>query len=169
MEGHGHTGTLLGPLSLMKHLLGGLRPRSAPGAPTAALHVLPRRFVEVAVAVVIITVCAAGCGQDPQVLQDEAFRNVIPTNAQLYDEVVGDGSSIIMEGERSVLRTFVPTPPADATEVFATLVEEGESDGWVFTDRSSTLAVGTKEVDGRPWMVSLVVSDSSVQQLFAGR
>jgi len=121
------------------------------------------------VAVVIITVCAAGCGQDPQVLQDEAFRNVIPTNAQLYDEVVGDGSSIIMEGERSVLRTFVPTPPADATEVFATLVEEGESDGWVFTDRSSTLAVGTKEVDGRPWMVSLVVSDSSVQQLFAGR
>ena len=102
-------------------------------------------------------------------LADEAFRHFIPANAELVDEVVDDGGSLTVDGERTVLRTFGPVPPADASDVLAALVAEGEVDGWVFTDRSSALAVGTKEFEGRPWMVSVAVSDGTVQQLFAGR
>jgi len=112
---------------------------------------------------------AAGCGQNPQVLSDEAFRNITPANAELVDEVVDDGSSLTIDGERTVLRTFASVPPADTSDVLAALVAEGEGDGWRFTERSATLAVGTKEIDGRPWMVSVDVSDDTVRQLFAGR
>lgn len=128
----------------------------------------PMRFARLVLALSVIAVSAVACGS-PQVLRDEPFRNVVPANAQLSDELVDDGSSIIVNGERSVLRTFVPIPPADAAAVLASLVETGESHGWVFTDRSPTLAIGTKEIDGRLWMVSLAVEDNGVQQLFAGR
>ncbi len=102
-------------------------------------------------------------------LTDEAFRNVIPANAELLDEAVDDGSSISIDGERTVLRTFAPTPPAEVSDVLEVLVAQGESDGWLFTDRSATLAVGTKEINGRPWMASVAVSGGTVQQLLAGR
>ncbi len=63
-----------------------------------------------------------------------------------------------------------PRSPAElGSDVLAVLVAEGESDGWLFTDRSATLAVGTKEIDGRPWMASVAVSGDTVQQLLAGR
>lgn len=48
-----------------------------------------------------------------------------------------------------------------ASDVFAVLVAEGD-DGRLFTGRSTTFAVGTKEIDGRPWMVSVAVSDGNV-------
>jgi hypothetical protein len=120
-------------------------------------------------AAAILAAFSAGCGRSPEVLTDEAFRNVIPANAKLLDEAVDDGSSVTMDGERTVLRTFVPTPPAELSDVLAVLVAEGVSDGWLFTDRSATLAVGTKEIDGRPWMASVAVSGDTVRQLLAGR
>jgi hypothetical protein len=112
---------------------------------------------------------AAGCAKDVSVLSDEAFRNVVPANAELLDEAVDDGDSLTVDGERTVLRTFAPLPPAATSDVFEVLLAEGENDGWLFVDRSAMLAVGTKEIDGRPWMVSVAVSDDTVQQLFAGR
>lgn len=116
---------------------------------------------------VAIAVTVAGCGAP--ILPDEAFRNAVPANAQLEDEVIDDGSSLIEGGERVVLRTFVPTPPAEAADVLAVLVEEGERDGWVFSEHTATHAIATKEIDGWPWMVSLAIRDGTVQQLFAGR
>jgi hypothetical protein len=119
--------------------------------------------------IVLVAVAAtvAGCGAP--ILPDEAFRYAIPANAQLVNEVTGDGSSLIEDGERVVLRTFVPTPPAEAEDVLAALVEDGERDGWVFTEHTATRAVATKEIDGGPWMVSLAIRDGMIQQLFAGR
>ena len=138
-------------------------------SPIVATAAIRRRLAQMMAATAIVAAFAAGCGQSPQVLTDEAFRNIIPANAELLDEAVDDGSSLSIDGERTVLRTFAPTPPAEVSDVLAVLVAEGESDGWLFTDRSATLAVGTKEIDGRPWMVSVGVSDDTVQQLFAGR
>lgn len=137
--------------------------------PIVATAAIRRRLAQMMVAAAILAAVAAGCGQSPQVLTDEAFRNVIPANAELLDEAVDDGSSLSIDGERTVLRTFAPTPPAEVSDVLAVLVAEGESDGWLFTDRSATLAVGTKQIDGRPWMASLAVSGDTVQQLLAGR
>ena len=137
--------------------------------PIVATAAIRRRLAQMMVAAAILAAVAAGCGQSPQVLTDEAFRNVIPANAELLDEAVDDGSSLSIDGERTVLRTFAPTPPAEVSDVLAVLVAEGESDGWLFTDRSATLAVGTKEIDGRPWMASVAVSGDTVQQLLAGR
>jgi hypothetical protein len=128
-----------------------------------------RRLAGVIASAVIFGVCAAACGSGPHVLGDQAFRNTVPANAELLDEAVDDGSSLTVDGERTVLRRFAPIPPADGSDVVAALVVEGESDGWRFSERSPTLAVGTKEIDGRPWMVSVIVSDDTVQQLFAGR
>ena len=137
--------------------------------PIVATAAIRRRLAQMMVAAAILAAVAAGCGQSPQVLTDEAFRNVIPANAELLDEAVDDGSSLSIDGERTVLRTFAPTPPAEVSDVLAVLVAEGESDGLLFTDRSATLAVGTKQIDGRPWMASLAVSGDTVQQLLAGR
>lgn len=138
-------------------------------SPIVATAAIRRRLAQMMAAAAILAAVAAGCGQSPQVLTDEAFRNVIPANAELLDEAVDDGSSLSIDGERTVLRTFAPTPPAEVSDVLAVLVAEGESDGWLFTDRSATLAVGTKEIDGRPWMASVAVSGDTVQQLLAGR
>lgn len=119
------------------------------------------------IVLVTVVVIVAGCGA--AILPDEAFRSAIPANAQLQDEFSDDGSSLIEGGERVVLRTFVPIPPADAVDVLAELVEEGERHGWVFTEHTPTQAVAIKEIDGWPWMVSLAVRDGTVQQLFGGR
>lgn len=154
--------------SCMRALLSPLCRRTANTASTEAVASQPRRLAQIVMAAAVIAVSAVACGS-PQVLPDEPFRSVVPANAQLTDELVDDGSSIIVDGESSVLRTFVPIAPADAVAVSASLVETGESLGWVFADRSPFLAVGTKEIDGRLWMVSLVVRDDGVQQLFAGR
>ena len=137
--------------------------------PIVATAAIRRRLAQMMAAAAILAAVAAGCGQGPQVLTDEAFRNVIPANAELLDEAVDDGSSLSIDGERTVLRTFAPTPPAEVSDVLAVLVAEGESDGWLFTDRSATLVVGTKQIDGRPWMASVAVSGDTVQQLLAGR
>jgi hypothetical protein len=144
--------------------------KSAPlRSPIVATAAIRRRIAQMMAAAAMVAACAAGCGQSPEVLTDEAFRTIIPDNAELVDEVVDDGSSLTVDGERTVLRTFAPTPPAAASDVLAVLVAEGEDDGWLFTEPSTTLAVGTKEIDGRQWMVSVAVSDDTVQQLFAGR
>ena len=144
--------------------------RSVPlRSPILATLAIRQRLARMVAAAAILAAFTAGCGQSPQVLTEEAFRNVIPANAELLDEAVDDGSSLTIDGERTVLRTFAPTSPAEVSDVLAVLVAEGEDDGWLFTDRSATLAVGTKEIDGRPWMVSVVVGDDTVQQLFAGR
>ena len=114
-----------------------------------------------------VAVVVVGCATS--VLPDEPFRDVVPANARLLNEVTDDGSSLIEGGEQVVLRTFVPVPPAEETDVLAALVEEGERYGWVFTEHTSAQAVATKEIDGWSWMVSLAVRDGTVQQLFAGR
>ena len=143
--------------------------RATVPTPSDAIAVTAVRRHLARVLMVAAILVAAGCGRDPQVLPDEAFRNIVPANAELLDEDVDDGSSLTVDGERTVLRTFVPVPPADASEVLSVLVAEGEGDGWLFTERSAALAVGTKEIEGRPWMVSVVVKDDAVEQLFAGR
>jgi hypothetical protein len=120
------------------------------------------------VAAAAAIVATAGCG-DSEVLSGDAFRNAVPANAELVDEFVDDGSSITIDGERTVLRTFAPTPPADTSDVLEALIAEGENDGWRFTDRSTSRAVGTKEIDGQPWSVSVSINAEAVHQLFAGR
>jgi len=145
------------PLSLMRREADASRPARVRSV---------GRFTSVAVVAVALVV--GGCGH-VAILPDEAFRNVIPANAQLQDETTDDGASLIEDGERLVLRTFTPVPPAKATDVLTALVDEGERDGWVFTEETATRAVGTKDIDGWPWMVSLTVRDGSVRQLFAGR
>lgn len=129
---------------------------------------LPPLVWMIAVAVILATF-ATGCAGDPEVLPNEAFRSFVPENALLYDETVDDGSSLVEGGEQSVLRTFVPKPPADEADVLAVLFHEGEREGWALDERSATLAVGTKEIEGWPWMVSLVIDDGTVKQLFSGR
>lgn len=119
------------------------------------------------IVLVTVAVIVAGCGAP--ILPFEAFRSAIPANARLQDEFSDDGSSLIEGGERVVLRTFAPIPPAEAVDVMTALVEEGERHAWVFTEHTTTQAVAIKEIDGRPWMVSLAVRDGTVQQLFAGR
>jgi hypothetical protein len=134
---------------------------------SAAVAAFGKRLA--AITFVAVTLVAAGCENDPQVLPSDTFRNVVPANAELVDEVEDDGSSLTIDGERTVLRTFAPTPPAAASDVLEELVVEGEIDGWLFAETSPSLAVGTKEIDGRPWMASVSVTGTTVQLLFAGR
>jgi hypothetical protein len=136
---------------------------------TVAPRVVGRRFGEAIAGAALCAAITVGCAQSTEVLPNEAFRNFVPLNAELLDEAVDGGDSLTIDGESSVLRTFDPVPPAEAPDVFEVLVAEGEDNGWSFTDRSTSLAVATKDVDGRPWMVSIAVEDDTVRQLFAGR
>lgn len=93
----------------------------------------------------------------------------VPDNAELLDEVVDDGSSLIKDGERSVLRRFAPVSPAEPVDVLEALVAEGEATGWEVVDRSPSLVVARKEVEGRQWTASVSIEGDRVRQLLAGR
>jgi type IV pilus biogenesis protein CpaD/CtpE len=118
---------------------------------------------------VAATALLAGCDRQERILTDEPFRLVEPDNAELLDEMVDDGGSLIKDGERSVLRIFVPRPPAEPTDVVDVLVAEGERTGWEVVDRSPLRAVARKEVEGRQWTASVSVEGDRVRQLLAGR
>jgi type IV pilus biogenesis protein CpaD/CtpE len=119
--------------------------------------------------VVIASVLLAGCDSQERILTDEPFRMAVPDNAELIDEAVDDGSSLIKDGERSVLRSFAPRPPAEPADVLDALVAEGEATGWEVVERSPARAVALKEVEGRQWTASVSVEGERVRQLLAGR
>jgi hypothetical protein len=114
-------------------------------------------------------VLLAGCGRQERILADEPFRSVVPDSAELVDEVVDDGSALVKDGERSVLRTFDPRPAVEPVDVVDALVAEGERMGWEVVERSPGRAVARKEVEGRQWMASVSVEGDRVRQLLAGR
>lgn len=150
-----------------------LNPRAAARRRTVAQprprRPLNRRARALVVAALAATVLLAGCDRQEPILADEPFRLVVPDNAALVDEVADDGSSLIKDGERSVLRTFAPRPPAEPVDVVDALVAEGERTGWEVVERSPSSAVARKEVEGRQWMVSVSVEGDRVRQLLAGR
>ncbi len=118
---------------------------------------------------VIAIALLTGCDRQERILTGEPFRLVEPDNAELLDEVVDDGESLIKDGERSVLRIFVPRPPAEPTDVVDVLVAEAERTGREVVDRSPLRAVARKEVEGRQWTASVSVEGDRVRQLLAGR
>jgi hypothetical protein len=121
------------------------------------------------VTTVIAAVLLPGCDSQEGILSDEPFRLAVPDNAVLIDEEVDDGSSLIKDGERSVRRSFAPRPPAEPTAVLDALFAEGEATGWVVVDRSPSLVVARKEVEGRQWTGSVAIDGDRVRQLLAGR
>ena len=136
------------------------RPGSAPDRHARALIVA---------CVVAVTALLAGCDRQERILADEPFRLATPDNAELVDEMVDDGRSLIKDGERSVVRIFVPRPPADPADVLDALVAEGERTGWEVVDRSPTRVVARKEIEGRQWTASVSIDGERVRQLLAGR
>jgi hypothetical protein len=129
-------------------------------------HYARRRIVA---SLVIAAVLLAGCDSQERILTDEPFRMAVPGNAELVNEVVDDGSSLIKDGERSVLRSFAPRPPAEPADVLDALVAEAEATGWEVVERSPVRVVARKEVEGRWWTASVSVEDERVRQLLAGR
>lgn len=137
---------------------------SRPGRP------LDRRVrALVAATLVAATALLNGCDRQEPILSDEPFRLIEPDNAELLDETVDDGSSLIKDGERSVRRRFAPIPPAEPADVLDALVAEGEASGWAVVDRSASLVVARKEVDGRQWVGSVAIDGGHVRQTLAGR
>lgn len=118
---------------------------------------------------VVVAALLSGCDSQVGILENEPFRMVVPENAELLDETVDDGSSLIKDGERSVRRRFVPRPPAEPADVLDALVAEGEATGWEVVDRSPSLVVARKEVEGRQWTASVAIDGERVRQLLAGR
>lgn len=147
--------------------------RPPPVAPIATCRRPSKPLDHHARALIIATLAAAvllvGCGSQESILSDEPFRTVLPENAELLDETVDDGSSLIKDGERSVLRRFAPVPPAEPVDVLDALVAEGEATGWEVVDRSPSLVVARKEVEGRQWTASVAIDGERVRQLLAGR
>jgi len=147
--------------------------RRPPVAPIARCRRPGRPLDRHAGALIIATLVAAvllsGCRFQEGILSDEPFRMAVPDNAELLDEVVDDGSSLIKDGERSVLRRFAPVSPAEPVDVLEALVAEGEATGWEVVDRSPSLVVARKEVEGRQWTASVSIEGDRVRQLLAGR
>lgn len=130
---------------------------------------LPTSWVVAASIIVGAAAILAACQDDQQILADDPSRTDVPAEATLVSESVDAGSGVIKDGEQTVLRVFEPVPPSTADDVADALVASGSGAGWEFGPVLDGNAVGTKSIDGRPWMVSVTIRDGTVTQLFAGR